>query len=71
LYSKRPGGCEEPVPTTGERRSLQKISRELAAKGYVNERGRPFNPKSVRVCALLTRYVVGAHSKALIDGAKT
>ena len=35
-------------PTTGERRSLQRISRELAAKGYVNERGQPFNPKSVR-----------------------
>ena len=33
-------------PTTGERRSLQ--SRELAAKGYFNERGQPFNPKSVR-----------------------
>ena len=33
--------------TTGKRRSLQRISRELAAKGYVNERGRPFNPKSV------------------------
>ena len=30
---------------TGERRSLQRISRDLAAKGYVNERGRPFNPK--------------------------
>ena len=39
-------------PTTG-RRSLQRISRELAAKGYVNERGKPFNPKSVR--ALLER----------------
>ena len=40
-------------PTTGERRSLQRISRELAAKGYVNERGQPFNPKSVR--AMLRR----------------
>ena len=40
-------------PTTGERRSLQRISRELAAKGYVNERGQPFNPKSVR--AMLER----------------
>jgi hypothetical protein len=40
-------------PTTGERRSLQRISRELAAKGYVNERGQPFNPKSVR--AMLKR----------------
>ena len=39
--------------TTGKRRSLQRISRELAAKGYVNERGRPFNPKSVR--AMLER----------------
>ena len=37
----------------GERRSLKRISGELAAKGYVNERGRPFNPKSVR--AMLER----------------
>ena len=35
-------------PTTGERRSLQRISRELAAKGYFNELGRPFNPKQER-----------------------
>jgi hypothetical protein len=40
-------------PTNGERRSLRRISRELAAKGYVNERGQPFNPKSVR--AMLER----------------
>ncbi len=31
----------------GGRRSLREISAELAAAGYVNERGRPFNPKSV------------------------
>jgi hypothetical protein len=40
-------------PTTGKRRSLQRISRELAAKGYFNERGQPLNPKSVR--AMLER----------------
>jgi DNA invertase Pin-like site-specific DNA recombinase len=35
-------------PKTGERRSLRAISAELAAAGFVNERGAPFNPKSVR-----------------------
>ena len=40
-------------PTTDERRSLQRISRELAAKVYFNKRGQPFNPKSVR--AMLER----------------
>ena len=27
--------------------SLQAISSELAARGFVNERGAPFNPKSI------------------------
>ena len=38
-----------------DRRASQsaKDSRELAAKGYLNERGRSFNPKSVR--AMLER----------------
>jgi len=36
-------------PKTGERRSLRKISAELAAAGYLNERGRPFNPNSVKL----------------------
>jgi DNA invertase Pin-like site-specific DNA recombinase len=36
-------------PKTGERRSLRKISAELAAAGNFNERGRPFNPNSVRL----------------------
>ena len=31
----------------GGRLSLRSISAELAAQGYLNERGRPFNPKSV------------------------
>ena len=31
----------------GGQRSLREISAELAAAGYVNERGRPYNPKSV------------------------
>jgi hypothetical protein len=28
--------------------SLRKIATELAAVGHLNERGQPFNPKSVR-----------------------
>lgn len=35
-------------PKTGERRSLREISAELANKGFLNERGRPFNPNSVK-----------------------
>ncbi len=35
-------------PKTGKRRSLTKISRELETAGFVNERGKPFNHKSVR-----------------------
>lgn len=38
-------------PKTGERRSYRAISAELAAAGFFNERGRPFDPKSV---ALMT-----------------
>lgn len=34
-------------PKTGQRRSLRTISAELAAAGFLNERGQPFNPKSV------------------------
>jgi DNA invertase Pin-like site-specific DNA recombinase len=33
----------------GGRLSLRAISTELAARGFLNERGRPFNPKSVAV----------------------
>ena len=35
-------------PKTGERRSLRKISDELAALGFLNERGAPYSAKSVR-----------------------
>lgn len=35
-------------PKTGERRSLREISAELAAKGFLNERGRPYNPNSIK-----------------------
>jgi DNA invertase Pin-like site-specific DNA recombinase len=35
-------------PKTGHRRSLRTISAELAAAGFLNERGQPFNPKSVK-----------------------
>jgi hypothetical protein len=31
----------------GEKLSLRAISAELAARGFLNERGRPFNPKSI------------------------
>ena len=36
-------------PKTGDRRSLRKISAELAAAGYLNERGQPFNPNSIKL----------------------
>ena len=36
-------------PKTGERRSLRKISAELAAAGFHNERGQPFNPTSIKL----------------------
>lgn len=35
-------------PKTGERRSLREISRMLADKGELNERGRPYNPNSIK-----------------------
>jgi hypothetical protein len=35
-------------PKTGERRSLRQIAAELAAAGYLNERGQLFNPKSIK-----------------------
>ena len=35
-------------PLNGERRSLRKIAAELEAAGFVNERGQPFNPKSIK-----------------------
>jgi DNA invertase Pin-like site-specific DNA recombinase len=35
-------------PKTGKRRSLRQISAELAAAGHLNERGRPFNPNSIK-----------------------
>ena len=33
----------------GGRLSLRAVAEELAARGYLNERGRPFNPKSISV----------------------
>ena len=35
-------------PLNGERRSLRKISEELAAMGFLNERGKPYNPYSIK-----------------------
>ena len=37
------------LPKTGERLSLRKISAALAAAGYLNERGQPFNPNSIKL----------------------
>ena len=34
-------------PKTGKRMSLRKIAAALAEAGHLNERGRPFNPKSI------------------------
>jgi hypothetical protein len=36
-------------PKTGERRSLRKISGELEKAGYLNERGRRYNPNSIKL----------------------
>jgi DNA invertase Pin-like site-specific DNA recombinase len=35
-------------PKTGERRSLRRISAELAAAGHLNRLGAPFNPRSIQ-----------------------
>jgi len=35
-------------PKTGKRMSLRKVAAALAQAGHLNERGQPFNPKSVR-----------------------
>jgi hypothetical protein len=33
----------------GEKMSLQEVSAAMAAQGCLNERGRPFSPKSIAV----------------------
>ena len=35
-------------PKTGERLSYRKISAQLKTSGFVNERGQPYNPKSIK-----------------------
>ena len=35
-------------PKTGKRKSLRKISAQLADAGHLNERGQPFNPWSIK-----------------------
>jgi DNA invertase Pin-like site-specific DNA recombinase len=35
-------------PKTGERMSLRRINAEIKAAGYLNERGREFNPNSIK-----------------------
>jgi hypothetical protein len=39
-------------PKTGERLSYRQISARLEKSGFLNERGKPFNPKSVRAMVL-------------------
>ena len=34
-------------PLSGERMSLQRIAERLAEAGYINEKGKPYNRKSV------------------------
>ena len=41
-----------PKKPKGGQLSLRAISAELEAQGYVNERGKPFNPKSIALCWL-------------------
>ena len=36
-------------PPGGERPSLRKVAAELAARGYLNERGQPYAAKSIAV----------------------
>ena len=36
-------------PKTGKRMSLRKISRTLKDAGHLNEHGRAFNPRSIKV----------------------
>jgi hypothetical protein len=42
-------------PKTGERLSYRKISAQLAETGHMNERGHPFNPKSMKTTIPTTR----------------
>ncbi len=52
---KRPGAVAfakklyRANPKTGKRMSLRKISAALADAGHLNEHGRPFNPRSIKV----------------------
>ena len=50
-------------PKTGERWSLRKIAKELAALGHLNVNGRPYSAKSVRSmirgCKAMTRKALG------------
>jgi hypothetical protein len=34
-------------PITNKRMSLRRITKELANQGHLNERGQPYNPKSI------------------------
>ena len=55
--ASRMGSCAEAValakrlhrasPKTGKRMSLRKIAAALTEAGHLNERGQPFNPKSI------------------------
>ncbi len=45
--------------------SLRKISAKLAEPGHLNERGRPFNPRSVKTT--VERYL-GVYSPKVLPG---
>jgi hypothetical protein len=47
-------------PKTGERRSLRKISAELAAAGHVNKQGKPFHAQSIQRMIEGERPAIGA-----------
>ena len=41
------GFAQWASPKTGKRMSLRKIAAALTEAGHLNERGQPFNPKSI------------------------
>jgi hypothetical protein len=42
-----PSAFGERTQSPHKRMSLRKISEELAKQGHLNERGQPYNPKSI------------------------
>jgi hypothetical protein len=48
-------------PKTGQRRTLQTISAELASAGYLNSRGKPFSASAIKSMleSIPNKYVSG------------